>query len=321
MIKCILLYLICNITVKCIILNGNIPSWRLFGKNCTVDSLAQELYRYNLNKSDQHTSIKPEVVDSTREDKNVIKNFCINQQNLILKQLLLPSLKNYKTSTNTSNNSTNSQNTPKAEDKWEFKVNDDSNRIRCSVLSDVPSGTVMVRPLNSKAEFTSLPVLNTLFRTRTNIIKLMYPKYNIKNLDQLYHYASLQTMLIREMCANDRLRRLFVGSTLLYGIKMSQEIILDLFFYMIRSKIFWNRTVYSYWSQSLSVPIPLLILTVNNVINMFLNTVGFVDSKLKDHLVTLEGLMLNRDLRKRFENVYIKDNSGLIKLHQNHLDS
>lgn len=128
-------------------------------------------------------------------------------------------------------------------------------------------------------------------------------------------------MLIREMCVNDRFRRLFVGLTLLYGIKMSQEIILDLFFYLIRSKLFWNRTVYSYWSQSLSVPIPLLILTVNNVLNMFLNTVGFVDSKLKEQLITLEGLMLNSDLRKRFKNVYVKDYDGSIKLHQNHLDT
>lgn len=99
--------------MKCILLNGNVPNWRLFGKNSRVDALAQELYRYNLNKSDQHTTSKPEVVDSTLENKNLIKNFCINQQNLILKELLLPSLKNYKPSTNTSNNSTNVKNTQK----------------------------------------------------------------------------------------------------------------------------------------------------------------------------------------------------------------
>ncbi|UKJ89596.2 hypothetical protein MACJ_002847 [Theileria orientalis] len=322
---CSLLFLLCIaffIRIQCVILSPHTkPKWNFTAvENENIDALIRELSdlpTFKL-KSPKFCHSCPKKGPKSQVD--TLKRFCLEQQALFLKELVLPCIKGLKSLHSRSKSVDGKEHTSTSNKVWDYKVSDEFNRLKCSVLSNVPSGTILIRPINSKCEYISLPVLNSLYRSRPNIIKILYPKHDIRDLNELYRYASFETMFISQLCSNDRLRRLIVTLSLLYGINIGKDVIIDLFLLLIRSKFFWNRTVYSYWSRSLSLPLPLLLVTANNILNEFLRIVSSIDDKLKESLISVEGALLNRDLRNKFKVVYVKDSQGNILVHKNYFD-
>ncbi|AFZ81164.1 signal peptide-containing protein [Theileria equi strain WA] len=262
---------------------------------------------------DVESQLLPKQEDSSDEEEDLTK-FFISQYRMIFKELVVPSIK--------SQTPQKCADTPKDTkfknfDSWDYKVCETDDEGMCSIMTTVPAGTVLMKPNVGDYEYVSLPALNSLFRTRKGILDMIFPRLSNIDMDKVYQHASLQTLVISRLNNNELLRKMLLLAALSSGLTASREFILDILFYILSSRLFWSQSAYSAWSRIYHSPTPLVLLSIRRMLLTLYEGFVYLDDGLKEVLTSMEGMLLNINVREQLRKQYVTDDSGTIRVHCN----
>ncbi|GBE61661.1 signal peptide-containing protein, putative [Babesia ovata] len=140
--------------------------------------------------------IKHRQIASQNTDLDAAIAFYAKQHDRILRELLLPALKDVSTK---GTEIPNSQPMPK-ELEWDIAVSTEAEPLQCAVLADVPPGTVLVRPRTDQddatpSDYVSIEALNGLLRLQPSNLTTLFPNATVSDVEKLYAHASLAVRL------------------------------------------------------------------------------------------------------------------------------
>ncbi|CDR95116.1 hypothetical protein, conserved [Babesia bigemina] len=247
--------------------------------------------------SENKSRAKHRKIAAQNPDLDAAIAFYAKQHDRILRELLLPALKDL---------STKGTEIPRGQPKrkefeWDIAVSTEAAPLQCAILADVPPGTVLVRPRTDRddttpCEYVAVEALNGLLRLQPSNLNRLFPGATMSDVEKLYAHASLATTLLAYLSYNWKLRRVVTALLVAGAAAAVRHVVIDIVLALLRSKLMWQPHVYGLWSRLYHTPAPLMLLTAKRAAELALEAFVAVEEYVHQRGVELESYMLNADL-------------------------